>query len=150
MKARTKKVLAAEELPEFAASIENMPEESKIFVDKSVEIAHYIFQLMEQKGMKQKDLAAKLGKSEAEVSKWLAGMHNYTLRSIAKLEAALGAAIICTPPKVFHYMIKERHSASIDQENLAVHVSYSPLQYYKQGKVVCMNNIPNNKMEAAV
>ncbi len=86
-------------MPEFKTSIDSMPEESKIFVDKSLEIAHYIFQLMEQKGMKQKDLAAKMGKSEAELSKILAGMHNLTLRSVAKLEAALGETIICTPKK---------------------------------------------------
>jgi transcriptional regulator with XRE-family HTH domain len=97
---KKKKLLKAEALPEFKASIDSMPEDSKIFVDKSLEIAHYIFQLMEQKGMKQKDLAAKMGKSEAELSKILAGMHNLTLRSVAKLEAALGATIICTPGKV--------------------------------------------------
>lgn len=145
-----KKVLKAEFIPEFETSINEMPEDAKIFVDKSLEIAHYIFQLMEQKGMKQKDLADKLGKSEAEVSKWLAGMHNYTLRSIAKLEVALEAAIICTPIKVFHYIIKERHSAVIEQENLAVHANYSPIQYHKQAKVVCMNNAPTNKMVYAV
>lgn len=87
---KKKKILKAEAMPEFKTSIDSMPEESKIFVDKSLEIAHYIFQLMEQKGMKQKDLAAKMGKSEAELSKILAGMHNLTLRSVAKLEAALG------------------------------------------------------------
>jgi transcriptional regulator with XRE-family HTH domain len=97
---KKKKILKAEALPEFKASINAMPEDSKIFVDKSLEIAHYIFKLMEQKGMKQKDLAVKMGKTEAELSKILAGMHNLTLRSVAKLEAALGATIICTPGKV--------------------------------------------------
>jgi transcriptional regulator with XRE-family HTH domain len=94
---RRKKVLREEVMPEFDAGIEATPEDSKIFVDKSLEIAEYIFRLMEEKGMKQRDLAAKMGKSEAEVSKLLGGMHNYTLRSIAKLEAALGATIISTP-----------------------------------------------------
>ena len=97
---KKKKILKAEAMPEFKASIDSMPEDRKIFVDKSLEIAHYVFQLMEQKGMKQKDLAAKMGKTEAELSKILAGMHNLTLRSVAKLEAALGSTIICTPKKV--------------------------------------------------
>lgn len=99
---KRKKILATEIIPEFDAGIEKMPEDSKIFVDKSLEIADYIFRVMEQKGMKQKDLAEKMGKSEAEVSKLLAGMHNYTLRSISKMEAALGCTIICTPSKT-HY-----------------------------------------------
>ena len=92
-----KKVAKVEIIPEFEESIASMPTDSKIFVDKSLEIADYIFLLMEHRGMKQKDLADKMGKSEAEVSKLLAGMHNYTLRSIAKIEAALGSTIICTP-----------------------------------------------------
>ena len=92
-----KKVTGVEAIPEFKESIESMPADSKIFVDKSLEIADYIFLLMEHRGMKQKDLADKMGKSEAEVSKLLAGMHNYTLRSIAKIEAALGSTVICTP-----------------------------------------------------
>ncbi len=61
-----------------------MSEDSRIFVDKSLEIAEYIFHLMEQRGMKQKELADKMGKSEAEVSKLLAGMHNYSLRTSMK------------------------------------------------------------------
>ncbi|MBK8969134.1 MAG: helix-turn-helix transcriptional regulator [Lewinellaceae bacterium] len=44
--------------------------------------------------MKRRDLAAALGKSESEVSKWLAGAHNFTLKSIAKLEAVLGEDIL--------------------------------------------------------
>ena len=51
-----KKVLKAELMPEFDESIAAMPEDSKIFVDKSLEIADFIFWAMEQKGMKQKDL----------------------------------------------------------------------------------------------
>ena len=96
---KKKKTLIAEEMPEFKASIDAMSADSKIFVDKSLEIAEYIFQVMEQKGLKQKDLAEKMGKTEAEVSKMLGGMHNLTLRSISKLEAALEATIVCTPPK---------------------------------------------------
>jgi transcriptional regulator with XRE-family HTH domain len=92
-----KKVIKVEAIPEFEESIVSMPDDSRIFVDKSLEIADYIFLLMAHRGMKQKDLAEKMGKSEAEVSKLLAGMHNYTLRSIAKIEAALGSTVICTP-----------------------------------------------------
>jgi transcriptional regulator with XRE-family HTH domain len=96
---KKKKILIAEEMPEFQASIDAMPADSKIFVDKSMEIAQYIYHLMELKGMKQKDLAEAMGKSEAEVSKMLGGMHNLTLRSIAKLEAALGSGIVNIPKK---------------------------------------------------
>lgn len=102
-----KKIVKSVSIPEFRRSIAEMPEDSKIFVDKSLEIANHIFQVMRQKGFKQKDLAERMGKSEAEVSKLLAGMHNYTLRSIAKLEAALGSAVICTPKQVSHVFTQQ-------------------------------------------
>lgn len=115
---KKKKILVEEELPEFEASIEVMPEDSRIFVDKSLEIADYIFRVMETKNMKQKDLALAMGKTEAEVSKWLAGMHNYTLRSLAKLEAALGETIVCTPESYKAVSLKysrRRKAETIDQ-----------------------------------
>lgn len=75
------------------------PEDIERFVDKNLDISQQVFALLEEKGWKQSDLAEALGKTNAEVSKWLSGMHNLTLRSIAKMEAALGADIIMTPKK---------------------------------------------------
>lgn len=97
MKKRIKK---SESSLDFQNSIDNMPVDSKIFVDKSLEIANYIQLLMHHRQMRQKDLAILMEKSEAELSKWLGGMHNFTLRSLAKIEAALGTDVICIPEKV--------------------------------------------------
>jgi antitoxin component HigA of HigAB toxin-antitoxin module len=65
------------------------PPESIRFIEQSLAMANYIECLLSDKGLKQKDLADKMGKSEAEISKWLSGTHNFTLRSIAKIEAVL-------------------------------------------------------------
>jgi transcriptional regulator with XRE-family HTH domain len=43
--------------------------------------------------MTQKDLADLLGKKESEISKWMTGTHNFTIRSIAKIERALNVSI---------------------------------------------------------
>ena len=43
--------------------------------------------------MTQKDLADLLGKKESEISKWMTGTHNFTIRSIAKIESALDVSI---------------------------------------------------------
>ncbi len=75
------------------------PEDLQRFVDKNVDIVHQVIQLLRDKGWSQSDLARKMGKSDAEVSKWLSGTHNLTLRSIARLETALEADIILTPLK---------------------------------------------------
>ena len=42
-------------------------------------------------------MAEELGKSEAEISKWLSGNHNFTLRSISKIETVLNDIIIEIP-----------------------------------------------------
>ena len=54
--------------------------------------------LIEKFGGKQKLLAERLNKSEAEVSKWLSGVQNFTTKTLIKLQIAFGAPIIavCT------------------------------------------------------
>jgi transcriptional regulator with XRE-family HTH domain len=71
--------------------------ENKIFVKKNLEISEQIYSLLKEKNWTQKELANRLGKSESEISKLLSGLHNLTLKSIAKLEAELGSDIIVTP-----------------------------------------------------
>jgi transcriptional regulator with XRE-family HTH domain len=44
--------------------------------------------------MTQKEFAKLMKKSEAEVSVWLSGQHNFTLRTIAKISAALNTDIL--------------------------------------------------------
>ena len=67
------------------------------YIDINLDISEQVMEHLEKKGWTQKDLASKLGKSEAEVSKWLSGIHNLTLKSISKMEAVLGEHIIMTP-----------------------------------------------------
>jgi ribosome-binding protein aMBF1 (putative translation factor) len=81
----------------FEEVSKNTPKESIIFIEKSLEISDRISDILEQKGLLQKDLAEMLGKSEAEVSKWLCGTHNFTLQTISKIEAVLGESIMEIP-----------------------------------------------------
>lgn len=78
-------------------AIEQVPEYTHTFVRMYGDIIDRIYDLMEQKGYLQKDLARILGKSESEISKWLNDNHNLTLRTIAKLQVALGEEIITVP-----------------------------------------------------
>lgn len=82
---------------EFEAIINQGKKDNVHFVDKTMDVAHYILSLLEKKGMKQKDLAILLGKKEAEISKWMGGMHNFTLRTIASIEIALHEQIVIIP-----------------------------------------------------
>lgn len=78
---------------------EDTPAELKIFVRKYNDVVVRIFELLKQRGWTQKELATRLGKNASEVSKWLAGEHNLTLKTLAKLEAELGADIFYVPKK---------------------------------------------------
>lgn len=77
------------------------------FVEINLNIVEEIYAIMERKNITQKDLAQKLGKKESEISKWLTGMHNLTLRSIARLEVALGEDLILTSSKAKERMEEE-------------------------------------------
>ena len=71
-----------------------MSPEMKLQMEMSVAIANRIYEILEVKGMTQKDLAKLLGKTETEVSRWLSGTHNLTLATICKISAALEADVV--------------------------------------------------------
>ncbi|MBO4571575.1 MAG: helix-turn-helix transcriptional regulator [Bacteroidales bacterium] len=60
----------------------------------SADIITRIDILLKKKNMTQRDLARKLGKSDAVVSRWTTGFPNLTLRSIAELSVALGEPLV--------------------------------------------------------
>lgn len=68
------------------------------FIEKNLAITEKVRLALEQKGWKALDLAKALDKSPSEVSKWLTGMHNLTLKSITKMEIALGIDLINIEP----------------------------------------------------
>ena len=68
--------------------------EVKKQLEISVCIANRVYDILEAKGMNQKDLAKLLGKTETEVSRWLSGTHNLTIATIAKISVALGEDIV--------------------------------------------------------
>ena len=71
--------------------------EMKLQMEMSVAIANRIYEILEAKGMTQKDLAKHLGKTETEVSRWLSGTHNLTLSTICKISAALEEELVTVP-----------------------------------------------------
>lgn len=79
--------------------LDETPEEVHIFVKQYADIVVRVHQLLREKGWTQKELAGKMDKTPSEISKWLNGDHNFTMRSLAKLQAELGAEIIYVPKK---------------------------------------------------
>ena len=63
-------------------------------VDLSFLIVDRIHAVLEQRGLRQKDLASMLDKKESEISKWMRGTHNFTIETISQIEKALGEPIL--------------------------------------------------------
>lgn len=74
-------------------------------VDMSFRIANNIYAILERRGMDQKDLARLMRKNESEISKWLSGTHNFTLRTIACISEALGEDILFEEKFVDNYIV---------------------------------------------
>ena len=72
----------------------SIPDAVREEVNLSADIVVRIDEILKRKGMTQRDLARKIGKSEAVVSRWTTGFPNLTLRSIAQLSLALGEPLI--------------------------------------------------------
>ena len=73
------------------------PEIDKL-VERNLAIAVKVQDILDKRGIKQKEFAEILGKKPSEVSKWLTGLHNLTLKSITKMEVALGEDLINIEP----------------------------------------------------
>lgn len=78
----------------FESIIARTPNETRQHVTKLLDVADRIHSILEAKDMTQKDLAKSMNKSESEISKWLAGTHNFELKTIAKIEEVLGEKIV--------------------------------------------------------
>lgn len=89
----------------FRQALSEVKPENKRFVQKNLEITTQILAILKRKGMTQRDLAERLGKKEAEVSRMLTGLQNLTLRTLTKVEAALEEDIVLTPLKA-HEMLR--------------------------------------------
>lgn len=92
--------------------------EIEAFIEKNLAITDKVLTALEAKGWSKGQLAEAMGKSPSEVSKWLSGMHNLTLKSIIKMEAALGIDLIhCEPVKEYEYVFLGVINNSDDLKN---------------------------------
>lgn len=86
------------------------PEVAKL-VERNLAIANKVLTILEEKGIKKSAFAEMLGKKPSEITKWLSGSHNLTMKSIVKMEVALNADLINvvqekndTPEKEYVYL----------------------------------------------
>jgi len=69
---------------------------SKIQQEVAMEfaISNRISELMERRGLSKCEFAQALGKRPSEVTKWLSGQHNFTIRTISMLSDFFGEPLL--------------------------------------------------------
>jgi len=83
--------------PRLVTRSKRITNDIRIFIDKSFATVEQIELILNKKRWTHKQLAQALNKNESEISKWMSGAHNFTYRTIAKLEDALGEPLILCP-----------------------------------------------------
>ena len=64
------------------------------FIEKNLAIVEKVHSSLKAKGISVQAFAEMMGVSFTDVSKWLGGMYNLTLKDIVKMEFALGIELI--------------------------------------------------------
>jgi transcriptional regulator with XRE-family HTH domain len=77
--------------------IKEIPKEVKKFVRRQGEIATQIADILKKNGIKQKEFAKTMNMKESQLSRILSGEVNLTIKTITKIEVALGEDIINVP-----------------------------------------------------
>jgi len=108
--------------------LDETPIEFEYFVQHSMDFSVQLSSLLKKKGKSQKDLADILEKEESEISKWLSGNHNFTLKSIAKIEAALDQQLIFTREEIIErflpFLFRNWKSTYFEKDNIDSLMTY--------------------------
>lgn len=78
----------------FCKIVAAVPVDIKREGDLEFAISNRIYELMTNRGLSKVEFAQALGKRPSEVTKWLSGQHNFTLRTISLLSAFFGEDLI--------------------------------------------------------
>ena len=81
----------------FKKMVAEVPADIKAEVDLSFAIADRLDFLIKNRGLSKKEFAEAIGKRPSEVTKWLSGQHNFTLRTLAMLSTFFGQSLIDIP-----------------------------------------------------
>jgi transcriptional regulator with XRE-family HTH domain len=129
-------------------------DEVKRFVDHSFDVVNKIYEILEKQGKTQRDLAHLLGKNESEISKWMQGTHNFTLKSIAKIESVLGEnvfevlkhdeVVVKKQVAVFYYNIMKQNELLFKKKEITNQI---PSTSTTVTELIGQSNLINQKTE---
>ena len=102
----------------FQQMLANVPQDITTEIDLSFAIATEISNLMNERGLSKKQFADALGKKPSEITKWLSGQHNFTIRTLAMLSTFFGHPLIRTCPR--RYQLPEDNQPSMVAEDMTI------------------------------
>ena len=109
---------------------ENKNPEIDRFIERNLEITQEVCAVLKTRGINKKEFSKMLGKSPSEITKWLSGLHNLTLKSITKMEVTLGINLMNPEPK-YIYLGKVDGGS----KDLAIAIDNYEQTYYTQEAV---------------
>lgn len=80
--------------------------EKQEFIKLNVDVANRIYEILDERGLSQRDFAKMMGKTEAEVSRWLSGTHNFTMATIARINYTFGENVLEVPQKPMYIFFR--------------------------------------------
>lgn len=94
---------------------ENKNPEIDRFIERNLEITQKVCVILKERGIKKQEFAKMLGKKSSEISKWLTGTHNLTLKSITKMEVALNIDLMNPGPEYVYLGMVQGHLEDFDK-----------------------------------
>jgi len=78
----------------FAKMLATVPPQIQQEIKMEFAISDRIYDLMVKHNLNKKQLAQAVGKRPSEVTKWLSGQHNFTIKTLALLSSFFGEPIV--------------------------------------------------------
>lgn len=116
----------------YKRMMKKIPIEIQRKVNFNLDIADEIYDTLEQRGQKAADLARIMDKSESEISKWLTGTHNFSIKTIQKIGLALDTELIMT---------KSAKIAEYEAEKIKLLAEFERLRNEREGIEVFRNSL---------
>ena len=78
----------------FQECLAEIPQAQRAEYEMCQRIADRVADIMHDQHLTRRDLARKTGKRESEITRWLTGRHNFTMRTLSLISTALNEPII--------------------------------------------------------
>ena len=128
-------------------------DEIRIFTEKYADLVVLINQILAEKGFTKKDLAETMNKHPSEIHRWLTGEHNFTIRSLCKLESELKTTLIEVPVRKTKYsegsIIKAIHWTLYSNSHTHIHTQIKGTTTHYSKEQWSTNNIEKKYSENA-